>query len=197
MRWALAFRTPDATHLYRRRDRRAHGGGPAAWVSGSIRGETLATLIGLLAATGLRVSEALGLDPGDITADGLMIRETKFRKSRLVPLHPSARAALEGYIRRRASIKGQALFGNDHGLRPSYVTLYALFLRIGRETGIRGMPGEKGRGCTTCAIPSRCARSRPAAPTDAQSRGTCWRWPPISAMPIPATPGGICRRHPA
>lgn len=111
---------------------------------GSIRGETLAILIGLLAATGLRVSEAVGLDPGDITADGLVIRETKFRKSRLVPLHTSAREALEGYIRRRASIKGQALFVNDHGRRPSYVTLYALFLRIGRETGIRGLPGEKG-----------------------------------------------------
>ncbi len=111
---------------------------------GAIRGETLATLIGLLAATGLRVSEAVGLDPGDITADGLVIRETKFRKSRLVPLHPSARAALEGYLRRRRPIKGDALLVNDYGRRPSYVTLYALFLRIARETGLRGLPGEKG-----------------------------------------------------
>lgn len=39
---------------------------------------------------------------------------------------------------------GDALFVNDHGRRPSYVTIYALFLRIGRETGIRGLPGEKG-----------------------------------------------------
>ncbi len=111
---------------------------------GAIRGETLATLIGLLAATGLRVSEAVGLDPGDITADGLVIRETKFHKSRLVPLHASARAALESYIRRRKPIKGEALLVNDHGRRPSYVTLYALFLRIARETGLRGLPGEKG-----------------------------------------------------
>lgn len=111
---------------------------------GSIRGETLAILIGLLAATGMRVSEAIGLDQGDVTEDGLVIRETKFRKSRLVPLHPSVRAALEGYIRRRAPITGDALLVNDQGLRPSYVTLCALFLRIGRETGIRGLPGEKG-----------------------------------------------------
>lgn len=111
---------------------------------GAIRGETLATLIGLLAATGLRVSEAVGLDPDDITADGLVIRETKFRKSRLVPLHPSARAALEAYMRRRKPIKGEALLVNDHGRRPSYVTLYALFLRIARESGLRGLPGEKG-----------------------------------------------------
>jgi transposase len=41
------------------------------------------TLIGLLAATGLRISEALGLCFRDITPDGLVIRETKFRKSRL------------------------------------------------------------------------------------------------------------------
>lgn len=111
---------------------------------GSIRGETLAILIGLLAATGLRVSEAIGIEQRDVTADGLVIRETKFRKSRLVPLHPSARAALDGYMRRRKPINGDALLVNDHGRRPSYLTLCALFLRIGRETGIRGLPGEKG-----------------------------------------------------
>lgn len=112
----------------------------------SIRGETLATLIGLLAATGLRVSEALGLDLGDVTTEGLVIRETKFRKSRLVPLHLSARAALDDYMRRRSLVRGadDALFVNDHGRRPSYVTLYALFLRIAREIGVRGLPGEKG-----------------------------------------------------
>ena len=113
---------------------------------GTIRGETLATLIGLLAATGLRVSEALGLELEDLTAEGLVIRETKFRKSRLVPLHPSARAALDNYIRRRSQIQrtGNALFVGDRGRAPAYVTLYSLFLRIGRETGIRGLPGEKG-----------------------------------------------------
>ncbi|HUH06824.1 MAG TPA: tyrosine-type recombinase/integrase [Egibacteraceae bacterium] len=113
---------------------------------GSIRPETMVTLIGLLAATGLRVSEALKLDVGDITADGLVIRETKFRKSRLVPLHSSARAALDRYLRRRRKVpgKGTSFFVGDSGRRPAYVTLYALFLRLGRETGLRGLPGEKG-----------------------------------------------------
>ena len=113
---------------------------------GTIRGQTLATLIGLLAATGLRVSEALGLQLEDVTAEGLVVRETKFRKSRLVPLHPSARAALDGYMRRRSEVRmaGSALFVGDRGRSPAYVTLYALFLRVGRETGIRGLPGEKG-----------------------------------------------------
>jgi integrase len=56
--------------------------GPA----GSIRPWMYATLFGLLAATGLRISEALALQIKDVTADGLIIRQTKFKKSRLVPL---------------------------------------------------------------------------------------------------------------
>lgn len=113
---------------------------------GSIRPETMATLIGLLAAAGLRVSEALALDVGDITADGLVIRETKFRKSRLVPLHPSTRAALDRYLRRRRKIQcaGDALLVGDSGRRPAYVTLCVLFRRLGYETGLRGLPSEKG-----------------------------------------------------
>jgi len=113
---------------------------------GSIRPETMATLIGLLAATGLRISEALGLDLGDVTADGLVIRETKFRKSRLVPLHPSARAALDHYLRRRRQVPGvgDALFVGDSGRRPAYITLCALFRRLGWEAGLRDLPGKKG-----------------------------------------------------
>jgi integrase len=55
----------------------------------------------LLACTGLRVSEAIRLRYDDITPDGLLIRETKFQKFRLVPLHESARAALERYLEQR------------------------------------------------------------------------------------------------
>jgi integrase len=113
---------------------------------GSIRPETMATLIGLLAATGLRVSEALALDMGDITADGLVIRETKFRKNRLVPLHSSTRAALDRYMQRRRKIKGagNTLFVGDKGRRPAYVTLCVLFRRLGWEAGLRDLPGENG-----------------------------------------------------
>jgi len=48
---------------------------------------TYSTLFGLLAATGLRVSEAFNLRMDDVTPDGLLIRMTKFRKTRLVPIH--------------------------------------------------------------------------------------------------------------
>jgi integrase len=49
----------------------------------------------------LRLSEAINLRYGDITADGLIIRRTKFRKSRLVCLHATVRAALDRYLEQR------------------------------------------------------------------------------------------------
>jgi integrase/recombinase XerD len=62
---------------------------------------TYRTLFSLLACTGLRVSEATHLRLDDITPDGLIIRRTKFHKSRLVPLHDTAQAALERYLQQR------------------------------------------------------------------------------------------------
>jgi integrase/recombinase XerD len=65
------------------------------------RRETYRALFSMLACTGLRVSEAINLRYDDITADGLMIRCTKFHKSRLVPLHASAIAGLGRYLDQR------------------------------------------------------------------------------------------------
>lgn len=64
-----------------------------------LRSATYQTLIGLLAATGLRVGEALRLDRGDLDrSEGVLrIRASKFGKSRLVPLQDSTVAALEHY----------------------------------------------------------------------------------------------------
>jgi integrase/recombinase XerD len=64
-------------------------------------GATFSTLFSLLACTGLRVSEATHLQFDDITPDGLVIRCTKFRKSRLVPLHETAQVRLERYLQQR------------------------------------------------------------------------------------------------
>jgi integrase/recombinase XerD len=58
----------------------------------TLRRQTYSTLFALLSCTGLRVSEAIRLRYADITPDGLLIRATKFNKSRLVPLHETARA---------------------------------------------------------------------------------------------------------
>lgn len=67
----------------------------------TLRRQTYSTFFALLSCTGLRVSEAINLRYDDITRDGLLIRETKFHKSRLVPLHATARAALERYLQKR------------------------------------------------------------------------------------------------
>jgi integrase/recombinase XerD len=67
----------------------------------TLRRDTYQTLFALLASTGLRVSEAIHLRLDDITPDGLVIRCSKFRKSRLVPLHDTVRAGLDRYLRRR------------------------------------------------------------------------------------------------
>jgi integrase len=72
-----------------------------------LRAATYATLIGLLAASGMRIGEAITLDRGDVNwAEGvLLIRESKFGKSRLVPLHASSMAALRNYAGLRDQLK--------------------------------------------------------------------------------------------
>ena len=69
----------------------------------TLRRATYSTLFSLLSCTGLRISEAIHLHYDDITPDGLVIRKTNFRKSRLVPLHQTARAGLERYLQQRRS----------------------------------------------------------------------------------------------
>ena len=72
----------------------------------AVRAATYQTLIGLLAVTGMRVGEAIGLDRGDLDSEqGLLtIRHGKFGKSRQLPLHPSTVEALLGYL---ALVRGQ------------------------------------------------------------------------------------------
>ena len=66
--------------------------------AGSIRPLTYSTLFGLLAATGMRISEALALRLEDVTADGLIIQQTKFHKARLLPLHDTTQRVLDEYL---------------------------------------------------------------------------------------------------
>lgn len=70
---------------------------------GSLRPATFETLFGLMASTGLRVSEAIHLRDADVDLKRgmLTIRQTKFAKSRLLPVHPSTVAALARYRRQR------------------------------------------------------------------------------------------------
>jgi integrase/recombinase XerD len=103
-------------------------------------------LFGLLAATGLRISEALALKRDDLTDDGLVVRHGKFGKSRLVPLHPSTRAALGRYLAARdhLGVGGDDLFVVRHGRAPTKTRVYCVFVRLARALGIRGAPGARG-----------------------------------------------------
>lgn len=71
---------------------------------GSLRPATFDTLFGLMASTGLRVSEAIHLRDADVDLKHgmLTVRQTKFAKSRQVPMHPSTVEALARYRRQRA-----------------------------------------------------------------------------------------------
>jgi integrase len=114
--------------------------------AGSIRPAMYRTLFALLAATGLRSSEALALKFGDISDDGLVIRETKFRKSRLVPLHETMFEGLQRYLtlRNQLGAINNAVFVSISGTTLSYSTVISVFLRLIRSIGLRAGPGHPG-----------------------------------------------------
>lgn len=103
-------------------------------------------LIGLLATTGLRVSEAVALLETDLTPDGLLIRETKFRKTRLVPIDPSTRRALKEYLALRRRIGGPDphLFVLSTGEPPDHASVSRAFIKLARQIGLRGAKGVRG-----------------------------------------------------
>jgi integrase/recombinase XerD len=113
----------------------------------SLRPHSYETLIGLLAATGLRVSEALGLEFCDITSDGLLIRKTKFQKTRLVPLHDTARTAVDRYVTRRLRMHSneQRVFVRDDGAPLLYWEVYATFLKLLKMSDLLLPPGRRPR----------------------------------------------------
>jgi len=113
---------------------------------GKISPHTYHYLFGLLATTGLRLSEALALQREDFTADGLIIRNGKFGKQRLLPIQPSTRKALEAYlaVRRKLGAHGNDLFVHIRGHAPSTTRAYIMFVRLARELGFRGPPGDPG-----------------------------------------------------
>jgi site-specific recombinase XerD len=118
---------------------------------GSLRPRTFVTLIGLLYCTGLRVSEALALRLADVDLqEGLLIiRNTKFHKSRAIPLQPDVTQALGAYVDARQRYRHRTdpeapLFVNEWRRRCSYPVVGATFLGIARRTGIRGAPGQRG-----------------------------------------------------
>jgi integrase len=108
-----------------------------------LRRQVYATLLGVIAATGLRVSEALDLRLADVHPDGVLhIRHTKFGKTRHVPLHPTVVAALGRYldVRRRVPMSDDHVFVSAGNQRIASSTVNYTFrrvLRLGRIASAR------------------------------------------------------------
>ncbi len=116
-----------------------------------LRPATMRCLLGLLAATGLRISEALHLSlmDVDLVREVLTVRETKFRKSRYVPLHPSTTNALAEYARfrdRRLPLaRGTAFFLSDGGQPFPYRHALYAFQRLRQRLGWENRAGRSPR----------------------------------------------------
>lgn len=104
-----------------------------------LKPHTYEMLFGLIAATGLRISEALKLRLDDVLADGVLhIRATKFNKNRLVPLHPSVVAKLDAYldVRQRYGGLESRLFLTECGQPLPNSTARHVFHAVLRRVGI-------------------------------------------------------------
>jgi integrase/recombinase XerD len=108
-----------------------------------LQAATYETLVGLLAVSGLRVGEAIRLDCGDLDDEHsmLVVRDTKFAKSRQVPLHETTLAALHEYLRRRDELHpnaaGPSLFVSTTGTRLLYKVVQPTFARLCERAGLQ------------------------------------------------------------
>jgi integrase/recombinase XerD len=111
-------------------------------IQSPLRAATYDTLIGLLAASGLRIGEAIKLDRGDVdwTEAVLLIRESKFGKSRLVPLHASSMAALQHYAQLRDQLQPRSrepsFFVSCTGTRLLYAVVWQTFRQLIDTAGV-------------------------------------------------------------
>jgi len=113
-----------------------------------LRPVTYQTLFGLIAATGLRVSEARALTRADVDLTGgvLTVRNSKFRKSRLVPLHATSVRALKRYAeirdRKVPLVHTAAFFVSDRGKPLDKRTVHYTFAKLRQQLGWRARGGH-------------------------------------------------------
>lgn len=111
-------------------------------LSTPLRRATIATLIGLLAVTGMRVGEALALDRDDLDQQHglLVVRHGKFGKNRELVLHDSTLAALRNYLRERDRLhptpSSPALLISTAGTRLLYCNVHWTFHRLVQQAGL-------------------------------------------------------------
>ena len=118
--------------------------------SRGLRAATYATLFGLLAVTGMRMSEPIALDRDhvDLTRGILTIRRTKFGKSRIIPIHASTLEALQRYAELRDRLcprtQTQSFFISERGTRLNVRTVRRTFVHLSRQIGLRGPDSSRG-----------------------------------------------------
>jgi len=111
--------------------------------SDGLHPRTYVTLFGLLVSTGLRISEALNLShkDADLNTGVLTIKETKFRKSRLMPVHLSTLQALRHYSKLRDSyhpgVRSKTFFLSEKGTPLNYRGVLYIFIKLSRKLGWR------------------------------------------------------------
>ena len=115
-----------------------------------LKSATYQTLLGLLAVTGMRVGEAIGLDRADFdAAQGLLtVRAGKFGKARLLPLQPSTVTAVNGYLRDRDRlcpvVARDALLVSVYGNRLRYNTVWRVVHKLLTDAGLTaGSPSRQ------------------------------------------------------
>jgi integrase len=107
-----------------------------------LRRATLQTLVGLLYVTGMRVGEAIRLDRDDVDLIRglLLVRDSKFGKSRELPVHESTTVALRAYARQRDELcpeaSSPAFFVSLAGTRLLYCNVHLAFLGFVRDAGL-------------------------------------------------------------
>ena len=126
---------------------------PGPWW-GRFQGWTFYCIFGLLTVSGMRIGEVLNLRPGDIDwIEGILtIRNTKFGKSRLVPLHGSTLKALRTFVRHRDRFFSQLqarpqlshFFVSSRGTRLCFCHVYRVFIAISRQIGLRAPDACRG-----------------------------------------------------
>ena len=115
-----------------------------------LRARTYEIFFGLLAVTGLRLSEAIRLDRCDVdlTEGALTIHRSKFGKSRLVPIHPSTLQVLKDYVAWRDWIYPRAqtnsFFLSEAGRRLGQDAVRWTFVKLSRQIGLRGAQDNHG-----------------------------------------------------
>lgn len=117
--------------------------------NGGLRPRTYTTLFGLLACTGVRISEALRLTRSvvDLERGVITVVATKFKKTRIVPLHPSATSALQRYSRDRDRYhplaKSDAFFLTELGTPLKYWRVLMTFITLRQKLGWHASNGGR------------------------------------------------------